>query len=323
MRHIFRTILLAAVALSATVTTQAASGPCRYTDLMPAYRKFAIRTANFSPQDRAAAFQKEIAARYPDYYAREVYGDETKLQARAVRFFDPVKRAAFIPGVQPLSEAHLLEIGSMIGPEFVRQQRRFIQTFADFQCAATVEFGVSLMMFDGHPVDFGGKPHLLFGVDVIAAVHDAADMPSFFDHEIFHIYHKQVIAAQLPKGDDPAWVTMWIEGLATYVSQRMNPQLDAQQVLWFPRDMVTRMKTEAPRAATLLLRDIDKTGSEADRWFLMGTQVEGLPDRAGYYLGYLFAKSLGEGVGLPSLARTSLEQVHEKERTFLADLARQ
>jgi hypothetical protein len=323
MRHIFRTILLAAVVLTGTVATQAASMPCRYTDLMPAYRQFAIRTANLSPEDRAAAFQREIAARYPDYYAPEVYGDETKLQARAVRFFDPVKRTAFFPGVQPLSEAHLLAMGSMIGPEFVRQQRRFIQTFADFQCAATVEFGVSLMRFDGHPVDFGGRPHLLFGVDVIAAVHDAADMPSFFDHEIFHIYHKQLIAAQLPKGDDPAWVTMWIEGLATYVSQRMNPQLDAQQVLWFPQDMVTRMKTETPRAATLLLRDIDKTGSAGDRWFLMGTQVEGLPDRAGYYLGYLFARSVGEGVELPTLARASIEQVHEKERAFLADLAHQ
>jgi hypothetical protein len=323
MKQIFRTILLAAVALSATVTTQAASRPCRYTDLMPAYRRFAIRTANLSPEDRAAAFRKEIAARNPDYYAPEVYGDETKLQARAVRFFDPVKRAAFFPGVQPLSEAHLAAMGSMIGPEFVRQQSRFIQTFADFQCAATVEFGVSLMKFDGHPVDFGGKPHVLFGVDVIAAVHDAADMPSFFDHEIFHIYHQQLIATQLPKGDNPAWVTMWVEGLATYVSQRMNPQLDAQQVLWVPRDMVARMKTETPRAATLLLRDIDKTGSESDRWFLMGTQVEGLPDRAGYYLGYLFAKSVGEGAELSALARASLEQVHEKERTFLANIARQ
>jgi len=323
MNHIFHTILLAAVALSSTSITHAASRPCQYADLMPGYQKFAIRTTNLSPEDRSVAFQKQIATRYPDYYAREVFGDATMLQARAIRFFDPVKRAALFPGVQPLSEAHLLAMGSTIGPEFVRQQRRFIQTFADFQCTATVEFGVSLMRFDGHPADIGGKSHLLFGVDVIATLHDAAQMPSFFDHEIFHLYHKQLIAAQLPKGEEPAWVTMWIEGLATYVSQRMNPQLDAQQVLWFPPDMVKRMKTEAPRAAALLQRDIEKSGSEGDRWFLLGTQVEGLPDRAGYYLGYLFAKSIGEGVALPDLARVSLEQVHEKEKAFLADLARQ
>ena len=174
------------------------------------------------------------------------------------------------------------------------------------------------LKFDGQPVDVGGKQHLLFGVDVIAALHDAAEMPSFFDHEIFHIYHKQFIAAQLPKGDEPAWIAMWTEGLATYVSQRMNPQLDAQQVLWFPRDLVARMKTDTPRAAELLLRDIDKTGSEGDRWFLASTQVEGLPERAGYYLGYLFAKSVGEHMEMAALARMPLEQVRQKELAFLA-----
>jgi hypothetical protein len=321
--HMLRTILLAAVALSGAITAQAAPRPCGYTDLMPAYRKFAIRTASFSPEGRGVAFREEIAARYPDYYAPEIYGDEAKLQARAVQFFDPVKRAASFHGVPAVSEAHIEEIGSLIGREFVQQQRRFIRSFEDFQCATIVEFGVSLLRFDGHPADIGGKQHLLFGVDVIAALHDAAEMPSFFDHEIFHIYHKQLIAAQLPEGDAPAWVTMWIEGLATYVSQRMNPQLDAQQVLWFPRDMVSRMKTETPRAAELLLRDIDKTGADADRWFVASTQVEGLPERAGYYLGYLFAKSVGEHVEMRALARMPLEQVHQKELAFLADLARQ
>lgn len=318
-----RTIVLAAVALSGAITTQAASRPCGYTDLVPAYRKFAIRTANLSPEDRAAAFREEIVARYPDYYAPEIYGNPTKVQARAVQFFDSIKRAVSVHGIPPVSEAHIEEIGSLMGREFLQQQHRFIRSFEDFQCATTVEFGVSLFKFDGHPADIGGKQHLLFGVDVIAALHESAEMPSFFDHEIFHIYHKQLIAAQLPQGDEPAWVTMWVEGLATYVSQRMNPKLDAQQVLWFPRDMVARMKTETPRAAGLLLHDIDKAGPEGDRWFLASTQVEGLPERSGYYLGYLFAKSVGEHVDLPALARMPLEQVHPKEVAFLADLARQ
>ena len=53
----------------------------------------------------------------------------------------------------------------------------------------------------------------------------------------------------------------------------------------------------------------------------MGTQVESLPDRAGYYLGYLFAKSVGDGVPLPTLTRKSLDEVHEQERAFLTRLA--
>ncbi len=322
MNYLPQTILLVAAALSNVPNTQAAAVPCEYTDLMPGYQEFAHRTANLSPEDRAVAFTKEIAARYPDYYAPELYGDQSKLQARAVRFFDPAKRAAFFPGEPPVTEEQIHKMGETIGRQFLQQQRRFMRTFTDFQCKTTVEFGVSLMKFDGHPVDFAGKQHLLFGVDVIAALHGPEDMPSFFDHEIFHIYHKQLLVTQLPEGEGPAWVTMWVEGLATYVSQRMNPQLDAQQVLWLPRDLVTRMTSEeTARAAGLLLRDLEKTDTDGDRWFLASTRVEGLPERAGYYLGYLFAKSVGDHEELPALARTPLQEVHEKERAFLADLA--
>jgi hypothetical protein len=310
---------LAACALSASGI--AAPKPCSYTDLMPAYQVFANRTAQLPPEQRAADFLANVAARYPDYYSPEVFGDDQKLRARAVRFFDPAQRSAVFPGNAPLTDARLAAMGTVIGPQFLAQQQRFIHVFADFSCSSTVEFGVSLLKFDGHPTDFGGKRHLLFGVDVITILHDESQMPSFFAHEIFHIYHEQVIADQIPQGDSPGWYTMWLEGLATYVSQRMNPKLDAQHVLWSPSDIVSRMQADTPRAAKLLLADLDRTGMRSERWFLMGTEVEGLPARAGYYLGYLFAKSVGDAVPLPQLARMPLEQVHKQEVAFLTRLA--
>jgi hypothetical protein len=243
------------------------------------------------------------------------------MKLRALHYFDPAQAAGIFPGVPPLTAERLTTLGRVVGPQFVRQQRRFMQTFTDFTCDTTVEFGVSLMKFDGHPAEFGGKHYLLFGVDIIAMLHDPADMPAFFDHEIFHLYHRQVIGARAPAGDAPGWWTMWTEGLATYVSQRMNPGLNSQQVLWYPRDMVTRMEQERTRAARLMLRDIDKSGSNADRWFLASDSVEGLPIRAGYYLGYLFAKSQGDGRPLPELARMSPERVHAAAIAFLGQLA--
>jgi hypothetical protein len=114
---------------------------------------------------------------------------------------------------------------------------------------------------------------------------------------------------------------MWSEGLATYVSQRMNPGLDAQQVLWYPPDMVTRMDRDLAHAALLMLQDIEKPGSVADRWFLADQSVDELPRRAGYYLGYLFAKSEGDGKALPRLARMPPDQVHAKAVRFLMQLS--
>jgi hypothetical protein len=101
----------------------------------------------------------------------------------------------------------------------------------------------------------------------------------------------------------------------------MNPGLDAQQVSWYPRDMVAGMEQDRTRAAQLMLRDIDKAGPDGDRWFLASTSVEGLPMRDGYYLGYLFAKSEGGGQSLPQLARMAPEQIHQEAVTFLTQLA--
>ena len=159
-------------------------------------------------------------------------------------------------------------------------------------------------------------------MDTIALLHNPADMPAFFDHELFHLYHRQVVGSRAPEGEDPTWWTLWREGLATYVSQRMNPQLDAQQVLWYPHeDIVTGMEQDLPRAALLMLQDIEKRGDVADRWFIASQSVDGLPRRAGYYLGYLFAKSEGDGRALPQLARTPPVQVHADAVRFLTRLA--
>jgi hypothetical protein len=313
---------IAAIAISIGASAGAVAGvPCKYEDLMPTYEQFAAATANAAPEKRATAFLTRVAARFPDYYSPEVFGDEARINKRALQFFDPAQSTVTFPGVAPLTPQRLSALAGVVGPQFTTQQRRFMQTFTDFTCDTTVEFGVSLLKFDGHPADFAGKHHLLFGVDTIALLHVPEDMPAFFDHELFHLYHRQVVGSRAPQGEDPAWWSMWTEGLATYVSQRMNPQLDAQQVLWYPQDMVTRMDKDLARAAVLMLEDVDKRGSDADRWFLASQAVDGLPPRAGYYLGYLFARSEGQGKPLPQLARVPPDRVHANAVRFLMQLA--
>jgi hypothetical protein len=154
-----------------------------------------------------------------------------------------------------------------------------MRTFTNFACDTTVDFGVSLLRFDSHPAEFIDRKRLLFGVDVIALLHQPADIPAFFDHELFELYHAQVGGRKAPADAQPGWWTLWVEGLATCVSRRMNPGLDAQQVLWYPKDMVARMQPEQRRAASLLLEDISKSGPDADRWLVDSASVAGLPPR--------------------------------------------
>jgi hypothetical protein len=317
MRH----VMFAALAISsmAFAGTCVAAETCDYRDYMPAYAEFYAQTQGQSPEQRGDAFVTQYAATHADYYWPELFGDGAKQRQRATRYFDPKLRPQF-PGFPPLDDAQVLALAKTVGPQFASEQQRFAQTFPDFRCNSQVEFAPSLMKFDGHPDVHSGKNYLLFGVDMIALIHRPDDMPAFFDHELFHLYHDQVQGNETPQ-DSPGWWTMWHEGLATYVSQRMNPSLDAQHVLWFPADMVARMSHDEQRGAELLLADIDKTGADADRWFSAGKSVAGLPQRVGYYYGYLFAKKIGDNKPLAELARMKPEDIHVAEVSFLKSLA--
>jgi hypothetical protein len=121
-----------------------------------------------------------------------------------------------------------------------------------------------------------------------------------------------------PKDDEGLWWGMWEEGLATYVSQRLNPAVSPQQVLWFPADLVVRMQVPGAtqRAARLMSADFDKSGGT--HWFDSGHSAPGdLPPRAGYYMGYKLAASLGRDHSLASLALLPPARVKIEARKFL------
>jgi hypothetical protein len=77
----------------------------------------------------------------------------------------------------------------------------FQKAFPDFACQYSIYFLVSLGAFDGAVRSVNGDPALLFGVDVIARIHPQDELGVFFDHELLHIYHRQLRAWQA------AWAT--------------------------------------------------------------------------------------------------------------------
>jgi len=114
---------------------------------------------------------------------------------------------------------------------------------------------------------------------------------------------------------------LWNEGLATYVSWKLNPTLTAPEIFWSPRDMEEQMKPKLAQAARLMLADLD--GHENyGRWFMGGENAPGLPSRSGYYLGYLMARHLDQG-DLVALARMPPKQVAVEARKFLESVAEQ
>ena len=301
----------------AACPVRAGASPCAYQDLMPEFFALKERTAALDARARARVFVREFAPAHPEYYAPEVFGDLGALQDEAVRLFDP-QRWPRVPGYPLLTEERLHETGSAVAELFARAERRFTAEFPDFSCDAFVAFAPSLFSFDGRTYrGADGRARLLFGMDMMALFHGPQDMPGFFQHELFHLYQSQVLGADEPP-DTLLWWALWNEGLATYVSHELNPELAPAQIFWYPRDLDQQVERNLARWATLLLEEFEESGGESyERWFNAGTASDGPPPRAGYYLGYLLARELARGRSLSELARMPPAEVRASARRFL------
>jgi len=319
-------LLPAALALLA-FTSQASAAVCRYDNLMPAFLAFEQKTKDLSPDQRATLFASDFAPRYKGFYGAmgrvegvKEYPSAEELRKDALRLLDPAHMET-LPGFPPLTQAKFEAAAQAVGPDFDKVQAAFSRSFPHFRCPAEIAFGPSFTHFDGHVYDDENGQHILFGVDALAILHHPDEMPAVYAHELFHIYHREALGKAYPNADGIVWWEMWREGLATYVSQRLNPSLSAQQVLTFPSDLVARMDTPSAkqRAARLMLADLDTKNTA---WFDTMNAISDLPPRTGYYMGYQFAASLGREHSLDWLAHLPPARVKREERAFLMAISR-
>lgn len=288
---------------------------------MPEFTQFAQATRDLAATERARAFVERFAARHPRYYSERTFGSREQLETRAVRLFDPARTPKF-EGARPIGLDDVLTTARVLTAEYDRIEATFRKAFPDYRCETPISFGLSLYMFDGNLTeDAPGRPRMRFGVDMISLLHPSQELPAFFHHELFHIYQAQQLGAAMPADEtQPVWWALWDEGLATYVSWKLNPSLTAPEIFWMPRDLEDQLKSKVAEAARMIQPELD--GHEAVRqWFSAGSSPPGLPERSGYYLGYLMARHLDRG-DLAALARLAPEQVRREAHAFIEFLAR-
>lgn len=295
---------------------------------MPEFLAFEQRTHDLPPARRARIFADAFAPRHAEFYGEmghiEGYSGlppADRLTQDALRLLDPTKLET-LSGFQPLTQQRFEAAARATGTDFDQAQAAFLQTFPNFRCPATITFGPSFLHFDGHVYYDKKGQHMMFGVDALAVEHRPADMSALYEHELFHIYHRETLGTAYPAGErfSVLW-SMWSEGLATYISRQLNPKLSLQQALVFPADLVDRMRSPGVRqhAARLMLTDLDTSNPV---WFDTTRAIAGLPPRAGYYMGYDLAASLGRRYSLDQLAHLQPEQVKIEAQKFFEAQAR-
>ncbi|HTJ24602.1 MAG TPA: hypothetical protein VMA36_00420 [Candidatus Limnocylindria bacterium] len=215
---------------------------------------------------------------------------------------DEVHIAWYLQDVVPYVP-RMRELTAMLSTEIPTAERRFLETFPDLRSGVQVYFMPSMLHFDGQT----NNGVLRFGIDGIARFDGAnADLGVLVSHELFHIYHAQVSPDVFGEtgsgGAPPIWRQLWSEGLATYVSSRLNPDASKSQVL-LSTALGTLPPADVQRLACAIAPALDAAdGSRVAPFFDAGMHPPQLPSRGGYLVGFLVARDLDVAHDLRALA---------------------
>jgi len=276
---------LAAAALALALSTApgaAAPGACAATDLMPAFWSYWDAAKGLPRDEQVRLFQERVMGSNAAVYAG---------------VFENVPRP--VPqivgeslGGMPAIESGMRELSSRLSDELPRQIARFREAFPKFRCETATYFVYSAGAFDGATRDVSGREALMFGLDVIARLKEP--LSPLFTHELFHVYH----AERVSKAPEAFYWQMWEEGLASYVSGKLNPGEPACCLPPAPP-----IDAALPKIVAGALERLDSEKPEDYRLYFLGSKdALDIPQRSGYVLGERIAAEAGKTRSLEELA---------------------
>lgn len=311
MRVMFAALACLAACQSAPEAPAEPPPPFTLVDLTQEYSAFYDRTQGMESAARVEAFKAEMAPLFPGFYDT----DRVRSFATAERYNGLIAQSfERFPELRSRFETTAASFESMLAPA----RADFMRTFPDLAPIGDIYLIHSVGEMDGGIRMINGQRYMVFGADVMARVYAPGEERPFFQHELFHIYHRQTFDRC-----DEIRCALWAEGLAVYVSEQLNPgATDAQLGLMMPRPI--RPEVDANLAAAVCAVRSRLGSDERDDYaplFLGQASLEGLPPRFGYYVGYLVAREAGRTRSLQELAHMSADDTRPVMEAALVGLA--
>ena len=295
----------------------AAHAACPVIDAASAFWPLVARSATMTPAEQAAVFRKEIVARHPGLYTEAVL--DIRNAAQLDREAAAALAAARRNGMHGRDVAEQLKLAL---PGYVANFRR---TFTDFRCNFPIYLTISLGHLDGAGRVVDGRPAMVLGVDSITETPE--QIPVFIAHELFHRYHFAAAGFSDDEGERaPIRRALWAEGLATYVSAKLNPDRPLADAMIFPRNLADLAAPLTPRLARALRNNDAPNPALYSEYFESGSsqaKKDGIPPRSGYYIGYRVAELMARHHTLYQLAHLRGPALHHQIDEALDALARQ
>lgn len=306
---------LAILVFALAVTSFGQQNSFQTINIMDDFWRFWERAENVVEAEKVKLFREMVLAPHKEIFAGFTGERSDEDIAKYIK-----QVAKLIPRMK--------KVNARLGTELPKHEATFIKSFPDMNWKGKVVFMPNYGITDSGTGRMNDVEYLVFGVDTISVRYgEDADLAALFHHELFHMYHSLSVddgrGKSREKGEVPLYWLVWGEGLATYVSHRLNPNATIEQIL-LSKDLAVRSDAMLPQLSKLIRENFDS--GEADVWkpLMANTANEkGIPPRSGYYIGYMIATELGKKVSLQELARLQGSDLKKRMLKVLTKLEKQ
>lgn len=298
---------LVAGALAGLSSMAAAPDGGALRDLMPEF---------WTAYDRARGSPDRPGALIDGFFAphRDVY-EGAGLKVDAARL------SRWLPRFDAMAQ-DVRRVSAAFPNAYARHVEAFRAHFPTFAPAGAPVYAMpSLFGFDGHLQRWRGQIPLFMGLDGIVRYHGSDPKLSvLLDHESFHLL-QNIGSPSLLAEPAPLWMTLWLEGGATYASGVLNPTASRTQVLLDDAELAALPRTAVPQLAKDFLSRFESTAdADSERYFSASWRGE-TPARSGYLLGLCAFELIGRDLDVARLADRSADEAKTRLHRAVSTLA--
>ena len=194
------------------------------------------------------------------------------------------------------------------------------EKYPDFKPIFDYYLAISLDQSDGGVRPFNKSVICFFGVDAASRIKSKVRRQALIAHESFHLYQMSNLMPKIMQkfgqmnmqqlmsqmGIAPM---MFIEGHAVRATEHLLPEAGLYSIY---ENLIPDIEKKLPKLADELLQNVEVMNPEIYRkYFLDPNNDDFVPEKSGYYMGYLIVKDLEKEYSLTEMVKWDLDTLNQ------------